>query len=182
MDIYGMKTDTLEENIHKWGAMNALLSNHAQVEIGNEVQDILHAYKIIDWQSEPHYQHQNPAEQWYQTVLWYTNNIMNHTGTPDYTWLLCLVYVCILLNHLATESLNWQVPLQHLTGSTPDISALLLFEFLEPIYYAVEETSCPSHPVEALGHWVGIAEHVGDTLTFKVLTDDTHKIIYSFCS
>ena len=28
------------------------------------------------------------------------------------------------------------------------------------------------------GHFVGIAEHVGHTMIFKILIDDTHKIIY----
>jgi len=29
-----------------------------------------------------------------------------------------------------------------------------------------------------LGHFVGIAESVGDAMTYKVLTDDTKKVIY----
>ena len=66
-DAYPLKTEkqfvnTLEDNIRKRGAMDKLISDRAQVEVSKRVQDILRAYHIDDWQSEPHYQHQNMAE------------------------------------------------------------------------------------------------------------------------
>ena len=33
-------------------------------------------------------------------------------------------------------------------------------------------------PCEASGHFVGFADNVGNALTFKILTDDTNKIIH----
>ncbi len=42
--------------------MDKILSDRAQVEISNKVMDLLRAYRIDDWQSEPHHQHQNFAE------------------------------------------------------------------------------------------------------------------------
>jgi hypothetical protein len=61
-DVYGMKTEkqfvnTLEDNIHKRGAMSRLLSDLAQVEISGRVVGILRALYIGQWQSEPHQQH-----------------------------------------------------------------------------------------------------------------------------
>ena len=132
--------------------MDKLISDCAQVEISNKVLDILHAFVIADWQSEPHHQHQNPAEHCYQTVKSYTNTVLDRTGAPAYTWLLCLTYVCFLLNHLATESLGWKTPLETLHGSTPDISALLKLHFWEPVYFATDEqlssTGKPGFPSE----------------------------------
>ncbi len=66
-DVYLMKTDQqfvnmLEDQIRERGAPAKLISDHAQVEISNQVKGILHAYCIADWQSEPHHQHQNYAE------------------------------------------------------------------------------------------------------------------------
>jgi len=63
-------------------------------------------------------------------------------------------------------------------GSTPDISALFRYQFYEPIYYKITEASFPSKSTKCTGRFVGIAEHVGDALTFKILTDDTSRIIY----
>ena len=79
-------------------------------------------------------------------------------------------------------------PLFCLTGITTDISSLLQFRFYEPVYYATADklkydggTSFPSGIGEAKGRFVGFAESVGDVLTYKVLTDDTHKVIYRSC-
>ena len=182
-DAYPLKTEkqfinTLEDNIRKRGAMDKLISDRAQVEISNRVNDILRAYHIDDWQSEPHYQHQNMAERRWGVIKAMVNLLLNRTGAPAYTWLLALLYVCCILNHTALGSLEWRTPLEVMTGSTPDISALLLFQFWEPVYYKTTDASFPSESTEKLGRFVGIAEHVGHTLTFKVLTDDTQKVIF----
>ena len=65
-DLYPLKSskqfvNTLEDNIRERGAMNKLISDSAQVEISNKVQDILRTLIIGSWQSEPYYQHQNPS-------------------------------------------------------------------------------------------------------------------------
>ena len=67
-DVYPMKTDNqfvsaLQDNIRCRGAMTRLVSDCAQVEISKKVQNILLYYIISEWQCEPHYQHQNPAEE-----------------------------------------------------------------------------------------------------------------------
>ena len=62
--MYGMKTDkefvnTLKDNIRKKGAMDKLISDRAKAEVSNQVQEILRALFIDDWQSEPHQHQQN---------------------------------------------------------------------------------------------------------------------------
>ena len=182
-DAYPLKTEkqfvnTLEDNIRKRGAMDKLISDRAQVEISNRVQDILRAYHIDDWQSEPHYQHQNMAKRRWGVIKAMVNLLLNRTGAPAYAWFLALLYVCCVLNHTALESLNWRTPLEELTGTTPDISAILMYQFWEPVYFKKHDASFPSDSTEQSGRFVGIAEHVGHALTFKVLTDDTKKVIY----
>ena len=54
--------NTLEDNIRRRGAMDKLLSDSARTEISNKVMDILRAYHISNWHSEPYHQNQNPAE------------------------------------------------------------------------------------------------------------------------
>jgi hypothetical protein len=98
-DVYGIKSDkhffnTLENNITYCGAPHKLISDSAQVIIGNKVQDILCTLCITSWQSEAYQQHQNPGKRCYQTLKRAANRVLDHTGAPDYTWLLCLEYVC----------------------------------------------------------------------------------------
>jgi hypothetical protein len=178
-----MKTDkqfvsTLEDNIRERGAMSKLISDRAQVEISNKVVDILRALFISSWQSEPHQQHQNYAENRYQTVKTMGNTILDHTGAPSYTWLLCLTYVCFILNFTVSSALNGGVPIQRATGSTNDISALLRFRLWEPVYYKLDDSTFPSESREKSGRFVGIAENVGHFMTFKILNEDTKKIIF----
>jgi hypothetical protein len=58
------------------------------------------------------------------------------------------------------------------------ILALLRFHFWERVYYHQSETSFPSDFKEGLGHIIGISEHFGHALTYKVLTADTEHVIY----
>ncbi len=109
---------------------------------------------------------------------------MDRTGTPANCWLLCLMYVVFILNNVASKSLNWNTPLFCATGQVNDISPMLRFSWWEPVYYYEEGTSFPSASLEGRGHFVGIAEHVGHAMTFKVLPDGgtsvlTRSVIHS---
>ena len=164
-DIYPMRSgkqfvNTLEDNICRCGAMDKLISDSAMNEISHKVKDILRAYNINDWQSEPYHQNQNPAEWRYRTIKAWTNTIMNRTGAPAHCWLLTLQYVC------------------YMYGATPDISIILLYTFYQPVFYATHDQHFPSDSEERAGFWVGFAEHCGDSLTHMVLDAVTLKIIY----
>ena len=72
-DAYPMKSgkqfvNTLEDSIRRRGAMDKLISDSAKTEISNKVMDILRAYHISNWHSEPYHQNQNPAEWRYRTI------------------------------------------------------------------------------------------------------------------
>jgi hypothetical protein len=178
--IFPMKSEsempgTLLDFIRKFGAPNGLFSDNAKVQIGKTVQTILRMYAIDDLQSEPHHQHQNPAERRIQDVKKVCNQIMDCTGTPPQYWLLCLLYVIYLLNRLSTESLGWATPYEKAFGQKPDISALLAFRWWEPVYFA----STGSYPdtKERSGRMVGIAEHQGDAMTWLILDDITLQVV-----
>ena len=100
--------NALEDNIRKHGAMDKLISDRAQTEIGKWALDILHALFISSWQSEPHQQQQNPSEHKYQTLKQYTNTILNHTGAPPPPPpLASMLGVCLLSTELACLSVTW---------------------------------------------------------------------------
>ena len=88
-----------------------------------------------------------------------------------------MLYVIFILNNTFCNSIKG-VPIQKLNGSTNDISPILCFKFWEEVYYMHEDTKFPSEIVEGHGHFVGISEHVGNIMTFKILTSDTNKVIY----
>jgi hypothetical protein len=65
------------------------------------------------------------------------------------------------------------VALTCLKGVTVDISVLLRFHFWQPVYFKLSGSSFPSESKEALGHVVGISEHCGHALTYKVLSSES---------
>ena len=107
-DAYPMKSgkqfvNTIEDNIRRQGAMDKLLSDSAKTEISNKVMDILRAYHISNWHSEPYHQNQNPAEWRYRTIKSWTNTVMNRSGAPNRSlplwtllavlWQMCHVWI-----------------------------------------------------------------------------------------
>ena len=82
------------------------------------------------------------------------------------------------MNLTASTSIGYGIPLQVLTGVTPDISLILQFEWYETIYYRTEESHFPSMSNEKPGRFIGVSEHVAHALTFMILTDDTQTIIH----
>ena len=174
--IFPMKTEsempgTLLGFIRKFGTPNGLFSDNVKVQVGKTVQTILRMYATDDLQSEPHHQHQNPAEHRTQDVKKISNQIMDRTGTPPQYWLLCLLYTVYLMNRLSTESLSWSTPYECAFGQKPEISALLAFLWWEPVYFS----SPGSYPdtKERSGRMVGIAEHQGDAMTWLIFDDIT---------
>ena len=189
IDIFGMSSEkqfvnTLEDVIRSRGAMDKLITDSAKVEISKRIGEILRALCIDDWQSEPHYQHQNFAEHRWK---FYKRNIqwfMNFRDVPAYAWLLCAEWIADVMNHTAEKSLNWRPPLQVLTGQTVDISILLCFLFWDVVYVTRHKDTQYMGQIgskkssEIRGRFVGFSKHVGHALTFKILTDDTRQIIH----
>ena len=185
-DAYGIKStkqfiNTLSDKIRKWGAMDTLISDGGKYDISKGVTDFLHSLFIQDYQSESYHQDQNKTENCFGPAKRYTNTVMNTSGCLACCWLLCLQYICVVLNHLASPTLQGICPVQALEGTTPDISFLLHFSFYEPVYYRIDSSepdlNFPSSSNEKRGYWVGFADNQGDSLTWRILTEDTQKII-----
>ena len=170
-----------EDNVRFRGAPTKLVSDRAQVEISGRALEFLRVYGISAWQSEPHQQHQNYAERKIQQLKQMTNVILDRTGAPSSVWLLALMYVAFVLNHTWSDNIK-NVPLTALLGVTVDISVLLRYHFWQQVYFKAIEPGFPSDSKERLGHIVGISEHVGHTLTWKILDVETNKVLYrSLC-
>ena len=168
---------TLEDNINQRGASPKLISDSAQVIIGHKVQDILRTLCISSWQSKPYQQHQNAAERCYQTIKKSaTNRLLNRTGAPSNTWLLCLRYIGSLLNHSYNETIK-VIPFNHCTGVTVDISAFLRFHFWQKVYNKAVNCHFPSYSVWEIVHIVDISAHCGHALTYRILNPRAKKII-----
>ena len=168
---------TIQEFFRKRGAPNNLKSDNAKAVYGETMQEILCQYHIGIKYSEPHQQNQNQCERKIQDIKADVRRCMDRTGTPAKFWLLCLLYTVFLHNHLSHPSLDGKTPLHVALGSKPDISCLLTYHWWQPVYYLDDDGGFPSESREKRGRWVGVAENIGDTLTYYILTDDTQQVI-----
>ena len=162
----------LQNHIRRYGAMDVLISDNAKAQISTRVEEILNTLVIKHRTSEPHNKNQNFSERGYRDAKRMTNKLLNFSGAPGSCWLLALQYACFILNHTSSERLNGRTPIEWLLGYTPDISPLLQFIFWEPVYYPVVEPAFSADTEEALGRFVGIAETVGHSMTYKILTEE----------
>ena len=178
-DVYPMKSgkqfvNTLEDNIRRRGAMDKLLSDSAKTEISKSVMDILRAYHISNWHSEPYNQNQNSAEWRYRTIKSWTSTVK--------VWCACqllviMTYVCYILNHIACGALNdqfhyWFYMELHM------IFPYVIIYFLSTSFYATHDQHFPSESEEWTAFWVGFCEHCGDATIHKTSGQITQKIIY----
>ena len=94
---------------------------------------------------------------------------MNTSGCPAFCWLLSF-------STSVLYSTTW-----HLLLFRASALFKLCKELYEPIYYRIDSSepdlNFPSSSNEKKGYWVGFADNQGDSLTWMILTVDTHKII-----
>jgi hypothetical protein len=180
-DIYGFSKQKSFKNIFRefirtQGAPSLLRTDNGSELKSEAVHATMREFMVKDGQSEAHHQHQNPVER--GAALWFKSDVpvlLDRTGAPDSAWELAGEYLCLINKHCWRKQIG-MTPFQKRTGVTPDISALLQFSFWERVLFLDHEASFPSSK-ERSGYWCGIAENVGDALTFKVYDDQTGIVL-----
>jgi hypothetical protein len=107
--------------------------------------------------------------------------LLDRTGAPDNLWFLAQDYLAHVHNLSANLQLNWKIPEQVSRGrtGTPDISHILMFYWFEPVLYLDPVSKFQfQETTERPGYFVGFADDVGDTLTFKVLKNDLVTVLH----
>ena len=85
---------------------------------------------VKDTWSEAGYPEQNPVEQGGVRILKSAAaEIIDRTGANPRVWQWVYNYIADVNNHCANRILNWRTPIKKRHGYTPDISALLLYQF-----------------------------------------------------
>ena len=96
-------------------------------------------------------------------------------------WFYAMLLVIFCLNNIVDPNLacGTQSPIAFSTGNLNDISPMLQFSFWEPVYYLSDPTDrqFPGTSDEKRGHYVGISESIGHSMTFIIVTDDTNTRI-----
>src|SRR5210317_871188 len=162
-----MRYESVPEGIQRDGALEVKVQ---------KIMDINREMRVKDTWSEAGHPNENPAEA--LGVNLHKRGVevlMNRTGADDRVWLWAYMYFSDINNICATPILGWKTPISVHHGYTPDISAYLLYQFWEPIYFKIDEKSPSTKELE--GRWLGVSKTVGDILTYDILSLTSMKVI-----
>lgn len=182
LNVYGMNSKkhyptALKDFMRDEGIPSVVHSDNAKEQTSSQVEDIYRRYLVKNTSTEPDHPWQNPAEtQIISKAKSFARALLDQTGAPAYLWLLAMEYFAYVHNRLSNDQLGGKTPYFYRHGETPDISALLSFQFYQQVYYLDAGEKFPSTREKA-GYWVGVAEHVGDHLTYWILTDDHQYVL-----
>ena len=101
--------------------------------------------------------------------------LLDAYDAPEYAWFLALQYLADVHN-LTWNKTKKCIPQTARDGHTHDISQFLQFHFWERVLFLDNVDSFPASS-ERPGYFVGIAHNVGDSLTFKILDDQTKQVV-----
>ena len=181
--VAGMKTesefpDVYLDFIRQRGIPSALRRDNAKSEMSHRVRKIHRDLVIADQWTEPHSPWQNPAElNGVKYLKSHAQVLLDRTGAPDTLWFLAQDYLAHVHNLSANRQINWKIPEQVSRGGTPDISHILMFHWFEPVLYLDPVSKFPE-TTERPGYFVGFADNVGDTLTFKIPKKDLSTVLH----
>ena len=100
------------------------------MQTSDDFTAICQEFCIKDRFTEPHHPHQNPAEN--QAIKWtkyHAQTVLSATGAPKIVWKDCVKWITNIPNITANEALGYRTPYEKRHGSTPDISAFIIFHF-----------------------------------------------------
>ena len=184
IDVFGLaskaqSTNAVEDSIRMRGAMEKIITDKADHLTGRRMLDILRAYMIKGWASEPYQHRQNFAERAWRDFKAYMMLIMKTSNAKANEWLLVAQYVAYIQNRMALKSLGWRTPLEVLEGQTPDVSIIYAMTYRTRVYFKAHPDKVTVEKIdERPGFFVGFSEGVGHSGTYKILTEDTTQIIY----
>ena len=118
------------------------------------VHNLLRAYGVGSKQFEAHKQNQNPDERRIQEIKGITRNVLDCSGKPIWSWILCISYVVSIINCMAHRYLSYNKPHKAAYGFTPDVPHLMEFELWDPILILDDKTQYPN-PREIFGYYAG---------------------------
>ena len=74
------------------------------------VRKLICAYGVVSKQYEAHKHNQNPAERSIQEIKGTNFTVINRSGAPSWSWILCMACVVSIINYMDRLSLYWRNP------------------------------------------------------------------------
>ena len=173
----------LKNFIDDIGRPETIVTDNAKEETSKAWSTHCKHYSIKMREVDPYCPYQNFAETAVRIVKLKCARIMEQASVPPVLWDYLLSYVCHVDNRTVHESTRPQdrTPFEYIHGYTPDISAISVHRFYDPVWYVVPKFSFPE-PRRLCGRWLGPANVLMSDLSMKVLTVTGQVIVTSAIS
>ena len=161
--------EALTSFVQEVGIPNVLHSDDAKELSQGEMRKKMTKYGIFHTMAEPYSPWENYAEDSIRVVKNWARYFMQATNTPIRLIDHAMLYVCELRNRTAASSIatKGRTPFEITFGFSPDISEYTAFEWYQYIWYWE-----PKQPQkQLLGRWIGVSDHIGNGLTYKVINE-----------
>lgn len=160
---------SLSRFISEYGIPDKLTMDGAAVQVGRNttIMETVRRANIDHHVSGPYRPEENPAEGGIRELKRRFYRLINKFNIPMRLWCFVLQYVVDIMNLTVNYSKysNGRVPLEIITGITPDITEYLDFTIYGWVYFR----SDGGLGTNEIGRWLGVSHRVGPAMTYWVL-------------
>jgi hypothetical protein len=176
MDSKGKAGDAFKEFCNEFGVPDKLTfdGSKEQTKGGTTFMKEIRKHNVDYHIIEPERPNQNPAEGVIRELRKRWFRIMVKKRVPRKFWDYGIRWVAETMQRTATSagSMGINIPLENVTGDTPDISEYLDFGFYDRVWYR-ENAGLGE---EKIGRWLGVSHKVGSLMSYYVLTQTCQVI------
>ena len=164
--------------IHDVGIPQTIVADNAKELNLGEWKKICQRYHIQQKSTIPYSPWTNLAESSIRELKKGITRASRRQRSPKRLWCYCGEWVAAIrrLTALNIKQLDGRTPHEHVTGSTPDISAYAMFDWYEPVWYHDPHKQFPFEK-KLLGRWIGVAEVTLDLMAYYILTQSGTVVI-----
>jgi hypothetical protein len=161
----------LMQFIQDVGIPKELLTDCALEEMRGEWGRILKQYHIGHCMTQPKSPWQNRAEAEIRELKKLVRRTLRHSNAPTEFWCYAIEWAAKIRSLTAHDlpSLRSRTPEERIIGHTPDISEYAHFSWFEWVWFR-EQISFPGADL-CLRRWLGVANNVGQAMTYWILTE-----------
>ena len=159
------------------GVPDPLITDMAGEETEGEWRRVVKENLIRQRTTEAYSPWQNTCEKEIGELKRHCSRISHRARVPAKLWCFTWLYTLKIRQHIARSTANDRTPYESLKGETPDISALIEFDYYN--YVKVRLPKGFPNDDWILARWLGPAEGVGQGLTYYVIKDNGQVIARS---
>jgi len=162
--------DTLMKFIQDFGVPKTLVADGASEMQKGRGLETVNEYRIHLKHTVPYSPWQNLAEGSVREIKRSTRRLIRDNNAPRRLWSYAAKWAAALrrLTALGIPELEGCTPMEHVTGSTPNITPYIMFDWFQTVYYHEPVAGFP-HQKKVMGRLIGVADNCTDELAWVVL-------------